>query len=148
MKRILFFLCFVGVFTVSQAYSESCLNNILNFDVYPQEFHEQEGFSIDEEIQKKNQIIAKQFSKSGSTQTNLVTYETLNTGVHVHIGWYSDGYIGTALDGPETGKQVVVINNCVIGISYAIQSHNGYFTHTYTWGKVTSYSNKQIVNFN
>ena len=132
---------------VSYGYSEAYLSDF--FEVIHDEALQKEAFSIDKKIQDKYQAVAKQFSKKGSskgsTETNLVTYDTLSSGVHVHIGWYVDGSIVTALDGTEAGKQLIFINGSVVGISYDIKTYNGYFTHNYTWAKVTSYTNKQIL---
>lgn len=143
MNRLLIFIFTACACFSSQAYSEIHLSDY--FDATHDESLQVEGFVLDKEVQAKNQIIAKQFSKQGSTQTNVVTYETLNNGVHVHVGWYVDGSIVTALDGTEAGKQVVFINGSVVGISYDLKVYNGYFTHDYTWAKVTSYTNKQVL---
>ncbi len=143
MKKLVVFVFVFCTCSISQGYSETYLSNF--FEAIDNEFLETEKFPIDKKIQEKYQTVAKQFSNRGSTQTNIVTYETLNTGIHLHIGWYIDGYIATALDGTEAGKQIIVINGSVVGISYNIKLYNGYFTHDYTFAKVTSYSNKQVL---
>lgn len=78
-------------------------------------------------------------------ETNFVTYETLDTGVTCHFGWYTDGWIGTALDGTEVGKQVIFVNGSVVGVSYDLKVYKNYFVHKYTWGTVESYPHKQII---
>ncbi len=142
MRKLVISIFVLCTCFVSKGYSEAYLSDF--FEVTHDESLQEEAFPIDKKLQEKYQVVAKQFSKKGSTQTSVVTYETLNNGVHVHIGWYVDGSIATALDGAEAGKQVIVINESVVGISYDIKTYNGYFTHNYTWAKVTSYSNKQI----
>ena len=137
---IIFYLCLC---VNSYVYSETYLSDF--FEAIPEESLEHEAFPLNKELQKKYRAVAKQFAKNGSTHTNVVTYETLNTGVHVHIGWYADGAIVTALDGTEAGKQVIFIYGSVVDVSYEIKTYNGYFTHNYTWTKVTSYPYKQVL---
>ncbi len=148
MKKLVISIFALCTCFASQGYSETYLSDF--FEVTHDESLQKEAFPIEKKIQDKYQAVAKQFAKKGSskgsTQTNVVTYATLNNGVHVHIGWYTDGSIATALDGAEAGKQVIIVNGSVVGISYDIKTYNGYFTHNYTWAKVTSYSNKQILN--
>ncbi len=147
MKKLVLSIFALCTCLASQGYSETYLNDF--FEVTHDESLQKEAFPIDKKIQEKYQTVAKHFSEKksakGSTETNLVTYEALNTGVHIHIGWYADGYIATALDGNEAGKQVIFINGSVVGISYDIKTYNGYFTHNYIWATVTSYPNKQIL---
>lgn len=145
MKKLMLAIFAICTCCIAQGNAETCLRDF--FEVTYVESLQKEGFSINRDIQKKYQAVAKQFSAKGSTQTNVITYETTDTGVNVHIGWYSDGFIATALDGPEAGKQVIIINGSVVGVSYDIMTYNGYFTHTYTWAKVTSYSNYQILKW-
>lgn len=104
-------------------------------------------FELNTDIQEKYQAAARLFSESRgkTTQTNVITLETLPNGVHVHVGWYPDGSIGTAMDGSEQGKQVVFCNNQVVAISYDIDVRSDHFIHRYTWGKVYSYVNRQVV---
>lgn len=108
------------------------------------------GFELDDRIVKKHLATANFFQqglveKSNNVETNLVTYETTIYGVNVHIGWYVDGYIITALDGTEKGKQIIVVNEIITGISYDCEQKKDHFTHKYTWGKVYSYQNSQTI---
>jgi hypothetical protein len=143
MKKQIISLLSILIISCSIVHSEIHLSDY--FEESHNESLQKEGFALNKDLQTKYQAIAKNFSKKNSTETNIVTYETLDNGVHVHVGWYIDGCIGTALDGIEAGKQVVIINDSVVGISYDIKFHNGYFTHNYTWAKITSYTNKQVV---
>ena len=111
---------------------------------------EESSLCLDASISEKYKAAAKflTMGPSNTTETGVVTYETTIYGVNCHIGWYIDGYIGTSLDGTETGKQVVYVNGCVVGISYNPEMRNDHFVHRYTWGAVYSYVNRQIVVFN
>lgn len=69
-----------------------------------------------------------------------------------HVGWYSDGYIVTHVNGDKKGYQTVVRNNEIIGSSYPSEiSSNGesmYCTHKYSWGLVrTSQTEQSIERF-
>lgn len=86
--------------------------------------------------------------RAKNIETNVVTYETTDFGVLCHVAWYADGIVATALNGTEEGKQVIIINGSITGISYDLQVDSGSFLHKYTWGKVRSYSNRQIMHFN
>lgn len=134
-------------------YSSSHLSNIPFILEQGQYSNESNQFHIDEKITQKYSAAAKFVgrvaqSQNKTVETNLVTYETTSLGVQCHVGWYADGYIGTALDGTEQGKQVVFLNNAVVGISYDIEIKQNYFVHKYTWGKVYSYPQRQVVIFN
>lgn len=114
------------------------------------QYDKEQGFEIDALAQNKYQSAAKLLSTSSSktVETGLVTYETLPTGVLLHVGWYSDGNICTALNGTEQGKQVVILNGSIVGISYDISQHSDYFVHKYTWGKIYSSGNHQKIKIN
>lgn len=144
MKKILLAILLCSLLTTS-GYTETYLSDF--FDLSLNEIPQDQGFQIDESLKAKYNLIAKQFAQKGITQTNIVSYETLSNGTNVHIGWYADGYIATALNGPDTGKQVISINGAIIGISYNVSYHNGYFVHYYPTSIVTSYSNCQFVNW-
>ena len=111
---------------------------------------EEISICLDSSIPEKYKSAAKLLTMgtSNTTETCVVTYETTIYGVNCQIGWYVDGYICTSLDGTETGKQFVVLNGSVVGISYNIEMRNDHFVHYYTWGAVYSYLNRQIVVFN
>lgn len=110
---------------------------------------EDETFRLKSSITKKYTTAAKFLAMSvhNVIETYLVTYETTDYGVYCHVAWYVDGCIGTALDGTEAGKQVVIINDSVVGISYHIEMKHDHFIHHYTWGAVYSYPNRQAVVF-
>lgn len=81
-----------------------------------------------------------------NSQTNVITYEYTSSGVYCHCAYYSDCAIVTALNGSEEGKQIILANNGVlVDISNLGTFKSDYFIHVYPWGKVTSYSNKQII---
>ena len=146
MKKLA--ICIFAVCTcfVSQGFAETYLSDY--FEMVHDENLENEAFQIDVSLQEKYQAVARQFVKKGSAQTNIVTYETLYTGVHVHVGWYVDGYIVTALDGTEAGKQIVFINGTPVSISYKIKAYSGYFKHDHGNGwKITSYPTSQIFKY-
>ena len=140
-KILITLLTFSCLFTNAQA--ETYLRDF--FEVRYDESLQKEAFPINKELSTKYQNAAKTFAKKASTKTSIVTYETLDNGVLVHIGWYADGCIVTALNGLDVGKQVIVVDDYVVDISYYMETHSKYFTHKYTWAKVTSYSNKQIL---
>jgi len=143
MTRLLLLALLSFTLFSSDAYTETCLSDF--FYEVPDATLQDKGFQIDTEIQKKYQLIAKQFVQRGLSQTSLVTYETLDNGVNLHVGWYVDGYIATALNGVDCGKQIIFINGVVTGISYNVTYYNGYFVHYYAGLKVTSYSNSQFI---
>ncbi|MFV0341221.1 MAG: hypothetical protein ACK5MA_11455 [Parachlamydiaceae bacterium] len=110
-------------------------------------------FDFSHSLCKKYQAAAKfqspeaSHSSSSRVETHLVTYETTALGVNCHVGWYTDGFIVTSLDGTEEGKQCVFVNGSIIGISYDVKIHRDFFEHKYTWGKVYSYPYKQEIKY-
>ncbi len=84
--------------------------------------------------------------KDEKTETNIIRYIVTEEGVTCHVGVYADGVIVTALDGTEQGKQVIIVNDSITGISYDLEQKKDHFIHKYTWGKVYSYDNKQIMH--
>ncbi len=111
---------------------------------------------IDSQIKDRYQAVAKFINnesddmlkpRSNTIQTNIVTYETTSLGVHLHCAWYSDGYVATALNGTEQGKQIVFVNGSIVSISYDIDFYNNYYSHKHAFGVVYSYTNMQITVF-
>ncbi len=142
MKAILLVLTLLSA--VNMSFGKEELSHI-PIDSYENSMHQ---ISIDPAVVEKYQSASKFFKKATPHETQLVTYETLDTGVNCHVGWYSDGYIVTALNGSEAGKQVVFVKGNIVGISYDVQFREDYFIHKYTWGIVYSYSKSQRVVFN
>lgn len=142
MRNTFFSILTICFCFASQAYSENYLTDF--FEGIQDKSLEKVAVPTGKKVQNKYQATTFASSK-GFTETALVTYETLPNGVRVHIGWYTDGFIMTALDGTETGKQVIFINGSVVGVSYDIKFYNSYFSHDYTWAKVISFSNRQIL---
>lgn len=150
MKKL--FTTFLVILTsigVTQAHASTHLADI--YDVSFEEAIQDQIFEIDSEVQQKNMAACNLFANDvtvcGTVSTSLVTYETIDGGIHLHVGWYADGYIATALDGPEAGKQVMVIDDVVIGVSYQMKSSKNYFTHKYSFAEVKSYQYKQTAKF-
>ena len=145
---ILFLMSFLCVSTT--CFAEASLSLIPDICIHNNDIIE---LDIDSQVKEKYLAAAKFLAKSSKSssktvQTNIITYETTSFGVNCHIGWYTDGYIGTSLDGTEQGKQFVFLNGAVVGISYDIERKGDHFVHKYTWGKVYSYPNSQVVQFN
>jgi hypothetical protein len=150
MKNLILTIITVCACCATQGNAQTYLADY--FQVERDESLQNETFPLDIKIKEKYQDIAKFFrddnaikGKQDTVHTNVVTYEVLDTGVLIHVGWYIDGFIATALNGTENGKQVIVVNDSVVGISYEIKTTRDYFTHNYTWAKVTSYTNKQSI---
>lgn len=64
--------------------------------------------------------------------------------------WYADGFTITHLKGHEKGKQIVVFNGNIIGISFPHELYYGDILHRYAWGTVRTrhdYQRIEIENF-
>jgi len=79
-------------------------------------------------------------------------FETYNVGstkmngATLHTATYLDGtVILTALDGPQKGYQEVYVNGVLETYNSTCQHGKDYFYHQYERGKVTTYSNRQII---
>lgn len=156
MNKFVTLLCNAFILMSGLCFAESLSMIPKSSDI---ENHDEMIFELNQNTVKKFQAAAKFLSHDDLTQSNLnsrakknvetflVSYETLDTGISCHVGWYQDVCIATALDGTEQGKQVVVVNNTITGISYDVKVYKDRFEHKYTWGTVCSYPYKQIVKF-
>lgn len=111
--------------------------------------------------QDGNQVIAKVFNfyldsnvHRRENFTKILTYKAVEDKdgkLNIYqIGWYADGYTITYLNGQTTGKQIVVWQDHVVGISYPQEKYNGdpgtLISHSYSWGRVyTRYDFQEIV---
>jgi hypothetical protein len=78
-------------------------------------------------------------------ETYAVSLVMIN-GYTFHVADYTDGTrIVTALDGETRGLQAIGFNGIINGYSTIVEWHSNHFVHRYTDGKITSYSNKQVV---
>ena len=109
--------------------------------------HEQNDQAKAVSTSKTKVVSRAQSSNSKTIETNVITRERGADGVVYYIGWYVDGSIITALDGVQAGKQVVIVNGDVVGVANNFVLLNGVVVHTYVWGRVYSYPNRQVVNF-
>lgn len=67
-----------------------------------------------------------------SNATPIISYESAYL-----MAWFSDGLIITYLSGNEEGKQVVIYQGKIIGISYPKANlYKGRISNPYAWGKV------------
>jgi hypothetical protein len=106
-------------------------------------------FCKDTTKSKKSPATTKSASsqKGKKSSTNTITFVTTEYGVHCHVGWYPDGCISTSLDGTMTGLQLILgLNGAVLDSSTNFKKiRKNEYVHTYSWGKVYSYPNKQMV---
>lgn len=147
MKYIL--LSILTTVSTSVCFANNSLEHIIKLE--KGDYQNESVIEIDSIAREKHQAVLKFMSPQGShssskrTETNLVTYEVTPQGVTCHIGWYLDGFIGTALNGTEEGKQCIIVNGSIVGVSYDFKIYKDHFEHKYTWGKVYSYPNHQYM---
>lgn len=74
----------------------------------------------------------------GDTYTHVISYDI----PECQIGVFSDGLIITHIQGENKGKQIVVYQDKIIGISYPCEYKEGCVSHQYIWGQTTSRYNE------
>ena len=93
---------------------------------------------------EKNSALFKSKSrwKPKSEKTTQICRMTLPNGVEVHLAKYSKFGVATALNGPECGKQIILIdynNPKVLDSSQNCEEKANYTVHRYSWGRIYSY---------
>lgn len=88
-------------------------------------------------------------SEYRATVTHLISYVQSSSGLY-HVGWYADGFILTCMEDGDKGRQIVINNDKIVGISYGINnnpdSHAEGIRHEYNWGCVGTTEGFQIIN--
>ena len=89
-------------------------------------------------------------AKGSSVETYSIKYITPADGSLMHVGIWSDCVIGTVIgNAPNIGAQVIMYNNGVIfDHSNNFSSKKDHFSHKYSWGKVSSWDYKQVIERN
>jgi len=152
MKRFFLILCAVvcGLFCVFELHGDD--------DLHGDDIH---GLFISADLYQSSDVmdyiaIAKfhnvyMLPETGETETNIVScMKDDRSKITFHIGWYADGFIVTHVNGPNEGHQTVFLGNDImsadiIGISYPGDRLDHSIIHKYTWGKVCTTMNGQIV---
>lgn len=112
------------------------------------------GLLISSEERVKLQTSAKFFGynifdiQTKVTETCIISYEKDDLGVTCHIGWFSDGYVITVVEGAEEGKQTIYLDDGSVNISYLFDKRKHNIQHKYIWGEVfTSCYIQEIIRY-
>lgn len=76
------------------------------------------------------------------TITDIISYDVRQT----QIAFFKDGFIITFLGGENEGKQIVVCQDKIIGVSYPCEKRGLNLIHLYVWGRVYSSFRKVEVD--
>lgn len=144
---------FILLICCSNCFSTAyCNEKLINTDVFNKSV--EEDLCFDDEGKATYYFRANFFEvyfdpSKKYAETSIIDYTKTNiTSMHCHVGWYSNGYIMTIIQGQEEGKQVVFHNGIIIGIAYPDKkNYCGITTHTYSWGTVHTSDRFQEVYF-
>ena len=86
--------------------------------------------------------------KDKQITTRNISYAYTSDNYIYHQATYQDVIIGTVIDGPREGLQAIVTigpANQLIDTCASFVQHSEYFVHTYSWGEVRTYRDRQVV---
>lgn len=84
-----------------------------------------------------------------SVRTETFAYQYTTDGSLQQVAIYSDGAVGTNLEGPRKGAQMVVSNNgAILDICNTYMDLQDHWTHKYVWGEINSYGSYQTITYN
>jgi len=89
-----------------------------------------------------------EFSNSDKkAETHLIKYAVAKDGSLMHFGIWSDCIIGTVVGSANNiGAQMITLSNGVMFDQSANYKVNGdHFVNKYSWGKITSWDHKQVI---
>ena len=84
------------------------------------------------------------------SETHKVKYGKAKDGSIMHSGIWNDYIIFTVVNNaPNIGMQVIMLRDGkILDISKKFIKENDHFVNEYSWGKVISWDNKQIITHN
>lgn len=88
-----------------------------------------------------------QKDKKTVSSSNFI-YQYTSDGWLQQLVIYSDFIVGTNLEGPREGLQIIMWENLAMDMCQSYKQHKGYITHKYTWGEIRTYEKYQKVIFN
>lgn len=85
--------------------------------------------------------------KGKSVETHFVKYAVATDGSLMHFGVWTDCIIGTVVaNANNIGTQMIMLpSGDIIDGSTDYSVHSKYFVNKYSWGKIYSYENKQVI---
>ncbi|MDB2614178.1 hypothetical protein N9Y92_03345, partial [Chlamydiales bacterium] len=63
-----------------------------------------------------------------------------------NVFFYEEGYVITQVTGVEKGKQIVVYEERIIGLSFSKDQDGRGLYNEYPWGAIITYSDFQLVD--
>lgn len=104
------------------------------------------GFGID--ILECNQFGKSVNKVKQSVSSNTFMYQNTTDGWLQQCAVYSDFIVGTVLEGPRQGTQIIMWENLAMDMSHSYKQHKDYVSHKYSWGEIKTYKTYQTVIFN
>jgi len=115
------------------------------------------SFRVQADVDEMLEVMSKEleqrsfkFSKAAKkSETYAIKYGVAEDGSLMHVGIWSDCVIGTVVgNAPNIGLQIIMLTNgSIFDQSANYTKKKDYFVNKYSWGKVTSWDSKQVIEW-